>query len=326
MPRGASPASSSASACQLVEKSGLGPFDGVRVTLEETGGIEVVTGAASLGQGIETVIAQICADALAHHQAIRVVHGQTDRIRDGMGAFASRATVMTGTASHMAATALRAQLVEVAAPLLQRNATAVAVENGVFAETGARAAPRSRSPKSPVPRLHSATPRRCRRSRAYDVSHMCYPYGIHAALVRVDRETGGVAVERLFIAYDIGRSINPMLVAGQLAGGAAQGIGGALLEDFTYDAAGQPLAASFADYLMPTAHEMPPVEMLVAEDAPSPLNPLGVKGAGEGGITAVGAAIANAIDDALGRPGGKVIDRLPLTPARVRAAIRKLGL
>ena len=105
-----------------------------------------------------------------------------------------------------------------------------------------------------------------------------------------------------------------------------KGIGGALLEDFIYDEAGQPLAASFADYLMPTAQRDAAVAMLVTEDAPSPLNPLGVKGAGEGGITAVGAAIANAVDDALGRPGGKVIDRLPLTPARVRAAIRDLGL
>ena len=143
---------------------------------------------------------------------------------------------------------------------------------------------------------------------------------------RVDRETGGVTVERLFIAYDVGRAVNPMLVEGQLAGGAAQGIGGALLEEFVYDETGQPLAASFADYLMPTVAEMPPVEILVTEDAPSPLNPLGVKGAGEGGITAVGAAIANAVDDALGRPGAAVIDRLPLTPPRVLAAIRALGL
>ena len=190
----------------FVEKSGLGPFDGVRVTLEETGGIEVVTGAASLGQGIETVIAQICADALgAPVEAIRVVHGQTDRIRDGMGAFASRATVMTGTASHMAATALRSQLVEIAAPLLQRSATAIAVENGVFAETGS---PRGASVSlAEVARAATALGNAATLSAElwFNVSHMCYPYGIHAALVRIDRETGGVTVERLLIAYDIGR-------------------------------------------------------------------------------------------------------------------------
>jgi carbon-monoxide dehydrogenase large subunit len=160
----------------------------------------------------------------------------------------------------------------------------------------------------------------------FQSTHMCYPYGIHCAVVRIDRETGSVAVERLFIAYDVGRAVNPMLVEGQLHGGAAQGVGGALLEEFVYDPSGQPLAASFADYLMPTASETPEMITLVTEDAPSPLNPLGVKGAGEGGITAVGAAIASAVDDALGRPGAGVVDRLPLSPARVRAAIRQLGL
>ena len=312
----------------FVEKSGLGPFDGVRVTLEETGGIEVVTGAASLGQGIETVIAQICADALsAPIEAIRVVHGQTDRIRDGMGAFASRATVMTGSAAHMAATALRSQLVDIAAPLLQRTRRRDRRrERRLRRGRQRRAAPRSTLAEVARAATSLGNAATLSAESWFNVSHMCYPYGIHAALVRVDRETGGVTVERLFIAYDIGRSVNPKLVAGQLTGGVAQGIGGALLEDFTYSEAGQPLAASFVDYLLPTAHEMPPVAMLVTEDAPSPLNPLGVKGAGEGGITAVGAAVANAVDDALGRPGGKVIDRLPLTPARVRAAIRDLGL
>ena len=132
---------------------------------------------------------------------------------------------------------------------------------------------------------------------------MSYPYGIHVALVRVDRETGGVAIERCLIAYDVGRAVNPMLVDGQIVGGAAQGhrrraARGVRLRR---DAASRS-RRRFADYLMPTAREMPPVEMLVTEDAPSPLNPLGVKGAGEGGITAVGAAIAAAIDDASGGP------------------------
>ena len=144
---------------------------------------------------------------------------------------------------------------------------------------------------------------------------MNYPYGIHLAQVRVDHETCGITVERYVVAVDIGRVINPMLVEGQIAGAAAQGIGGALLEEFVYDDCGQPLAASFADYLMPTAAEVPVVEYLVREDAPSPINPLGMKGAGEGGITAAGAAIAAAIDDALEMPGA--IDRLPITPARL---------
>jgi aerobic carbon-monoxide dehydrogenase large subunit len=144
-----------------------------------------------------------------------------------------------------------------------------------------------------------------------------YPYGIHVAAVEVDTETGVVEIKRYCVAYDIGRCINPVLVEGQISGGAAQGIGGALLEEFVYDSAGQPLAASFMDYLLPTASEMPEVEILVTEDAPSPLNPLGVKGAGEGGTAAVGAALANAVSDAL----GVEVTQLPLSPDRINELI-----
>ena len=118
----------------------------------------------------------------------------------------------------------------------------------------------------------------------FHTAHMNYPYGVHVAVVRVDRETGGVAVERYLVAYDVGRAVNPMLIEGQIVGGVAQGIGGALFEEFTYDERGEPLAVTFADYLMPTAREAPPVDVLITEDAPSPLNPLGLKGAGEGGV------------------------------------------
>ena len=129
----------------------------------------------------------------------------------------------------------------------------------------------------------------------------------------MDPRSGEVDIQRYAVAYDIGRCINPMLVEGQIAGGLAQGIGGALLEEFKYDASGQPLAASFMDYLLPTSEEVPVVEILVTEDAPSPLNPLGVKGAGEGGTAAAGATIANAVSDALGREA----TQLPLSPERV---------
>jgi CO/xanthine dehydrogenase Mo-binding subunit len=135
-------------------------------------------------------------------------------------------------------------------------------------------------------------------------------------VVRVDRETAGVSVERYLAAYDIGRAVNPMLIEGQIAGGFAQGLGGALLEEFVYDERGQPLSVTFADYLMPTAGEVPLLEMLLTEDAPSPLNPLGLKGAGEAGVNGVGAAIAAAIDDAIGRPGA--VTRLPVTPQRLK--------
>ena len=132
-----------------------------------------------------------------------------------------------------------------------------------------------------------------------------------------------LAQERYLIAYDIGKAVNPMLVEGQIAGGFAQGLGGALLEEFCYDERGEPLSVNFADYLMPTAREIPALRVVITEDAPSPLNPLGLKGAGEGGANAVGAAIAAAIDDAIGMPGA--ITRLPVTPQRLREILRRAG-
>jgi carbon-monoxide dehydrogenase large subunit/6-hydroxypseudooxynicotine dehydrogenase subunit gamma len=153
--------------------------------------------------------------------------------------------------------------------------------------------------------------------------HMNYPYGVHVAVVSVDPGTGGVGVERFLVAYDIGRAVNPMLVEGQILGGFAQGLGGALFEEFTYDERGEPLSVTFADYLMPTAREVPEISVIISEDAPSPLNPLGLKGAGEGGVNAVGAAIASAIDDAIGMPGA--ITQLPVTPQRLRAILAQRG-
>jgi aerobic carbon-monoxide dehydrogenase large subunit len=308
----------------FVEKSGLGPFDQARVLLEADGGIEVVTGAASVGQGIETVLAQVCADALGALPAdIRVTHGKTDRIADGMGAFASRATVMTGSAVHLAATELRRRLLEAAGRLLQTRAEDLTIEAGrihrgeagpslglgdVARELALQAGAGQAGGLSPRSVVLSADGR-------FTTAHMTYPYGITAVVVRVDAETGGLALERLWVAYDVGRAVNPMLIEAQLAGGALQGIGGALFEEFLYDPSGQPLAASFADYLIPSLADGPPVDVLLTEHAPSPLNPLGVKGAGEGGINAAGAAIAAAIDAALAMPGA--VDRLPMTSERL---------
>jgi len=155
--------------------------------------------------------------------------------------------------------------------------------------------------------------------RTFAGAPMTYPYGIHLAQVEIDPETGGVQVRRYFVGYEVGRAITRALVEGQLRGGAAQGVGGALLEEFRYGDSGQPLAASFMDYLLPTAAEMPPVGTLIREDAPSPGNPLGAKGAGEGGVTGAGAALAGAVDDALGVHGG--VRRTPMSPERLHALL-----
>ena len=307
----------------FVEKSGLGPFDGVRISIKTDGAVEVVTGAASVGQGIETVIAQICADTLgAPYDSISVIHGQTDRIDRGLGAFASRVTVMTGEATRLAATALRAKALACAAELLQWPAAQLDLIDGVvgpsdggigpsitLGEIAVALAPGSRILGEREPGLAA--------DGLFETRHMTYPYGVHIAVVSLAADTGGITVERYLVGYDIGRAVNPMLVKGQIVGGVAQGLGGALYEEFSYDERGEPLAVTFADYLMPTAREVPDIAVLITEDAPSPLNPMGLKGAGEGGANAVGAAIAAAIDDALQMPGA--ITRLPVTPQMIRA-------
>ena len=309
----------------FVEKSGLGPYDGVRVSVDVAGVVEVVTGAASLGQGIETVLAQICADALGvDYRRVRVVHGRTDRIPFGMGAFASRATVMTGEATRRAALDVRAKALEVAAELMQQDASALAVSDGNVVRKGADGPSiglgEIAKALEPTSKLLGARSPGLSADGWFFSDHMVYPYGVHIAVAKVDRDTGGVTIERYSLAYDVGRAVNPMLVEGQLAGGFAQGVGGALLEEFCYDERGEPLSVNFADYLMPTAREVPPLDVLIREDAPSPLNPLGLKGAGEGGVNAVGAAVAAAIDDALGMPGA--ITRLPVTPQRLREILK----
>ncbi len=300
----------------FVEKSGLGPYDDVRIELAPSGGVEVITGAASIGQGIETVIAQICAETLgAAFDTIRVTHGQTDRIERGLGAFASRVTVMTGEATRRASEILRARLLATAAPLMQTDAAQLTVSDSRIIRTdGSGPSMAIADVARSIDATHGVSS-----EASFESSHMVYPYGVHVALVQVDRDTGGVTVERYLVAYDIGRAVNPMLVEGQITGGIAQGIGGALLEEFLYDERGEPLSVTFADYLMPTAHEIPPMDIVISEDAPSPLNPLGLKGSGEAGVNAAGAAIAAAIDDALGRPG--LITRLPVTPQRLKAAL-----
>jgi CO/xanthine dehydrogenase Mo-binding subunit len=302
-----------AGVAMFVEKSGLGPFDTVRIEVAHDGSVEVITGVASIGQGVETVIAQICADALGvDYGNIRVIHGQTDRIEKGMGAFASRVTVMCGEATRLAATKLRDKALRAAAELMQTSAEQLDIVNGEVIRIGGGAS-------MPLGEVAHTLPQGLSAEDTFESKHMVYPYGVHIAVVRVDADTGGVTIERYGIAYDIGKAVNPKLVEGQIAGGLAQGVGGALLEEFLYDENGEPLSVSFADYLMPTLSEVPELSIVVSEDAPSPLNPLGLKGAGEGGVNPVGAAIASAIDDALGRPGA--VTQLPVSPQRLKAII-----
>jgi len=307
----------------FVEKSGLGPQETADVTVSRSGAVHVYSGGTSVGQGIETVLAQIAADALGVDPgAVRVTAGDTAAQPFGAGSWASRSTVVGGSAVHRAATAVRERAIQLAARILEAAGEDLEMAGGaVFVrgdpETRITLAGIARAAAPASRYLGPGEPAGLSARRRFEVSHMTYPYGVHAAVVEVDTGTGRVRVLRYLVAYEVGRAINPMLVEGQLRGGVAQGIGGALLEEFGYDEAGQPQATTFIEYRLPTAAEIPPVDVLLSQDAPAPGNPLGVMGAGEGGVSAAGAAVANAVRDALGLAGG--VGQLPLTPARVCA-------
>ncbi|MDQ6526407.1 xanthine dehydrogenase family protein molybdopterin-binding subunit [Nocardioides sp. LHD-245] len=304
----------------FVEKSGIGPVEGARISVDTRGRVSVTCGASSVGQGVDTVLAQVAAETLGiPHDEIRVVRGRTDRFGYGRGAFATRLSVMAGSAVANAAAALRDKAVRVAAHELK-----VSVEELELADGAVRlvADPGRGLSLAEIARLlEPVCAVEIKEDPGLDADgwfrsdHMTYPYGLHAAVVRLDRGTGQTVVERYLVGYDVGRALNPTLVEGQIAGGVAQGLGGALYEEFLYADDGTPLCTTFMDYLIPTAHEVPPIEILITEDAPSPINPLGVKGAGEGGVTAVAAAIASAVDDALQRPGA--ITSVPIRPQAV---------
>jgi len=302
----------------FVEKSAIAQWDYARVELDSSGMAVVHAGSASIGQGVETVLAQICADGLGigYDQVAAVRHGDTDDVPDGMGSFGSRATSIAGAAVLQAAQALRARILRHAADVLEASEADLEIADGRVVARGSPALGVSLREVAEAARPANALARGIQpglTEESYFFSEsMSFPYGVHCVAVEVDPETGGVEIERYAVAYDVGRAINPMLIEGQIAGGAAQGIGGALLEEFAYGPDGQLVTGSFMDYLLPTAADTVAMRVLVTEDAPSPLNPMGAKGAGEGGTAAGGAVMANAVSDAL----GVEVTELPITPER----------
>jgi carbon-monoxide dehydrogenase large subunit/6-hydroxypseudooxynicotine dehydrogenase subunit gamma len=271
-------------------------------------------------------MALIGAEALGvDYRKVRVIHGQTDLIDHGIGAHAARATTLTGGAVHVTAMMVREKALAFAGELLQAAPSELDIVDGTVSRRNGMAGPSITLAEiakriAPGAKLLRGRPPQLAAHGWYNTDHTVFPYGAHLAVVRIDRHTGKVTVERFMVAYDVGRAVNPMMIEGQLVGGCAQGIGGALLEEYVYDESGEPLSATFADYLMPTLHDIPGIEVLLTEDAPSPRHPLGIKGAGEGGINGAGGVIASAIDDAIGRPGA--VTRLPVTPQRMRALLR----
>ena len=307
--------------------TGTGPFEGADVRVGSDGRITVATGAVDIGQGLTTALAQIVGDELqVPLDAVRVICGDTLRIPHGIGTYASRAAVMAGNAASAAAVQVKARARELAAHVLE-----AAVEDIEWRDGAARVRGVADRSLTLAQLADAAQPGKGRRPAGLEPGLQAryyferddppFAYGVHAAAVEVDAETGAVSVERYVVVSDSGVLINPTIAEGQIVGGVAQGLGGALLEHLAYDADGQLLASSLLDYALPTARHMPEVEMTHLQ-IPSPLNPLGVKGLGEGGAVGAHAAVANAVAAAL-RPLGIEVTATPLTPAVVARLLKQ---
>jgi len=307
-----------------VEGTAIGPFEGATVKLDLSGRVTVATGAVNSGQGHETSLAQIAADALGVPlDWVSVIGGDTGTVPFGVGTFASRSAVTAGNSIADAGRQVRDKLVKAAATLLEAATADVEIEDGRAFVRGAPASaiPLARVIQASIPTFATpgVAPPDFEATAYHHVPTVTYASAVHVAQVDVDIETGRVRLLKYVVAHDCGKVINPVIVEGQVHGGVAQGIGGALFEEIVHDEKGQLLTATLMDYAMPMAADLPAIDTVHLE-CPSPRNPLGVKGLGEGGAISPPAAIANAIDDALA-PFGVRITRTPATPARIRASL-----
>ncbi|HET8683441.1 MAG TPA: molybdopterin cofactor-binding domain-containing protein, partial [Micromonosporaceae bacterium] len=330
-----------------VEGTGVGPYEGAHVRVETNGSVVVATGLTTQGQGHETVFAQVAAAELGVPvESVTVVTGDTRRFKYAVGTFASRAAVMSGNAVALAARKVRAKALRIAAEALEIDPGDLDIADGVVSVKG--------TPDVSIPLrtvavlanpLRYAFDEETKRATQFAVGggtdrppvadddepgleatdyysplRSTFAAGMHAAVVETDPETAEVKILRYCVVHDCGRLINPRIVEGQIHGGVAQGVGGALYERLAYDPDGQLLNASFMDFLMPYASEVPVVETDHLE-TPSPLNPLGVKGAGEAGVIPGAAVLASAIEDA----EGIAIHRMPISPAELWELRRREG-
>ena len=288
----------------FIEGGAAGPKESARLEVNGDGTITVYMGTASVGQGVETIYAQIAADALeVPIERIRhVYHGSTGIVSDGYGAYHSRSVVMGGSAVLDATEKFMALLRQAAGKRLGCADSKVALDVDRVIGDGV---------SLPLKEFAGLT------AEGAFLNHKhTYSYGTHAAHITVDARLGHIEIVDYIVVQDVGRAINPLTVAGQVIGSLVQGLGGAVLEDLQYDAQGQFLTGSLADYLLPTASDFPNLRCFVTEDCPSPINPLGAKGAGEGGIVAAGGCMANALANALQSFGVQPRD-LPLSPSRI---------
>jgi aerobic carbon-monoxide dehydrogenase large subunit len=292
----------------FVESGGAGPRENVRLVLEADGSITVYVGSSALGQGLETVFVQIAADALGlPFKTFRIRHGSTTFVHEGFGTYHSRAVVMGGSAILDGAKNFLIAIRAAAAAQLDVPLEDVSVRDGKVVAPDGNSLSFAALAAAPPPIAAEGTFANTKRT---------YSYGAHAAHVAVDPRTGHCEIVDYVAVEDVGRAINPAIVHGQAIGAAVQGLGGVFLDHVIYDADAQMLNASFADYLLPTASDFPNVRGTTLELRPSPTNPLGAKGAGEGGIVAVAATVANAVAAALSALDVQP-NELPLTPPRI---------
>ncbi len=334
-----------------VEGTGLGPYEGGHIRIHPiTGKVYVNTGLSSQGQGHDTVFAQIVADQLGvKPEDVTVVEGDTKAFDWGVATFASRAAVVSGNAIHKAAVTVRRKVLQAAANMLEvavddielhdsaawikgsnrfvplaAIATASNPLRYAFNEAAQAATQFAPASKHDGPALAEGQMPGIEATEYYSPAQSTWAYGVHAAIVEVDPQLCTVKLRKYVCVHDCGNMINPTIVEGQVLGGIAQGIGGALYERLDYQPDGNLANASLMDFLVPYATEIPPVSVLHLE-TPSPLNPLGVKGVGEAGCIAVGAVVASGVEDAL-RPLGPIrFHHVPLTPRMLNEALERIG-
>jgi carbon-monoxide dehydrogenase large subunit len=302
----------------------LGPHESARVRVDGSGHVVAVTGTSPHGQGTATTIAQIIADVLGiPPEQITVRHGDTDLIPFGVGTYASRNAVVGGSAAHTAAIAVRQKAIAFAAHALEAAPHDLEVVDGGIAVVGVpqralswRALARMAEPGNPLP---DGVQPVLEATRYFTAPMATFSNGVHVAVIEVNPQTGRLDVLHYTAVTDAGRIINPMIAHGQIWGGVAQGLSGALEEELRYDSTGQLVTGSFMDYPIPRALDMPDLTIDFVE-TPSPANPLGVKGLGEAGTVGVPAALCNALEDAL-RPLGIQVNATPLTAERIWAWI-----
>jgi carbon-monoxide dehydrogenase large subunit len=303
-----------------VEGTGIGPYEGARVTVEADGGVTVATGVGTQGQGHFTSFAQIVADQVGVDvDRVRVVTGDTREFHWGTGTFASRGAVVAGNACHAAAAKVREKILTLASRLLEAPEEDIVLEHGTAMVRGVpdRAIPLAELARKANPlrgAVRPGTEPGLEATSYFGPDRSSTASGVHAMILEVDPETAMIDVKRYVVVHDCGKVINPTIVEGQIHGGVAHGIGNAFYEQLVYDETGQLKTASFMDYLLPTSLDVPPIETAHVE-TPSPLNPLGVKGVGEAGAIPVAALYAQAIEDALA--GTIEINEMPMSPNRL---------